>query len=402
MKLFITFILAATIANVSDAQTCKTNTDAETLPGKFLTAAEYPWPAVKAEYFKNLTVTTDKTTAKQVLAQIEKTEILSHAGVTLTGGNWQNYYATNGYGYYGNVRLGQYYFESSLHEYFCLNGKVKSNDEAATILRIYVNAIPVNTLNRFLGTPFGSSMGEYDFGFQYQDWKNHKPVNVNDPLIQLFNYFSCGNEQLIKAINTGEGYFQDVAEKDIKPNSRSQFIYRYWFIKKKDILVLIPVSRKEYLESLLEYYEREKLHFPKLVAELTANHDKGIERNYGNWEADVADKTAKVKKALSDNSEDWLKQQAIVNKLEDASQNYKAQLKEKTNYNRFWKFYSAEKNSLPLYKINPDYFIANKTSAATPRLITAAFRYVSMPLSLGIMNNFSKNFDFKELQKMLH
>ncbi|MGN6212229.1 hypothetical protein, partial [Parafilimonas sp.] len=60
-----------------------------------------------------------------------------------------------------------------------------------------------------------------------------------------------------------------------------------------------------------------------------------------------------------------------------------------------------EKKSKPLYKINADYFKTNNTSAACPRLITVAFRYVSMPLSLNLMDNFSKNFDFHALQEKL-
>ncbi|MBS1730730.1 MAG: hypothetical protein JSS67_08115 [Bacteroidetes bacterium] len=383
------------------AQDCKTSNDLASVPGKYQTAAQYPWPAVRAEYFNNLTTAADKALAKQTLNQIEKIEAQSHAGFNLTGGNWENYYATKGYGNYSNVKLAQYNFESSLHEYFCLNGKLKRNDEAGTILRIYVNAIPTNTLNRFLDYPFGSSMGEYDFGFQFKDWKNHKSVNVNDPLISLFNYFSCNSAQLIQAINSGEGYFQDVAEKDIKPNNRNNFIYRYWFVKKKDMPVLVPVSRKEYLQSLLEYYEREKLYFPKLITELTSNHNKSIERNYGNWEADVADKIAIVKKVLSENKEEWLMKQAVINRIEDNAQNYKAQLKERINYNRFWKFYDGEKNSQPLYKINPDYFTPSKAGAAAPQLMTVAFRYVSMPVSLNLMNNFSEKFDFNALKNLL-
>jgi hypothetical protein len=401
MKLLITFTFLVSIANVSQAQNCKTSADLETVPGKYQTAAEYPMPAVRSEYFKNLSTAADKTIARQTLGQIEKKEAESHTGFHLTGGNWENYYSTRGYGYYGNAKLGQYNFESSLHEFFCLNGKLKRNDEAGTILRIQVNTIPVNTLNHFLSNPFGSSMGEYDFGFQFQDWKNHQSVNVNDPLISLFNYFSCTNEQLIKAINAGEDYFQDVAEKDIRPNNRNNFIYRYWFVKKKNIPVLVPVTRKEYLQSLLEYYEREKLYFPRLIAELTANHSKTIEHSYGGWEKDLADKIAVVNKVLSDNKEDWLQQQAVINQSEDNTQNYKAQLKERNNYNRFWKFYTTEKSSIPLYKINPDYFVTNKTGAATPQLITVAFRYVSMPLSLKLMNHFSDNFDFDSLQNLL-
>lgn len=398
--IFLLLIIIPALSQKLLAQDCKTNADLDATPGKYVTAAEYPWPAVRAEYFANMTTTKDKAMAKQIAGQIEKAEQQSHAGFKLTGGNWENTYSTKGYGYLGDTKLGQYRFESSLHEFFCLNGKLKRNDEAGTILRIYVNDIPTNTLDRFLHIPFGSSMGEYDFGFQYQDWKNHKPADVNAQLIDLFTYLSCNNEQLLKAINLGEDYFQDVPEKDIKPNNRSNYIYHYWFVKKKDIPVLVPVSRKEYLQSLLEYYEREKLYFSKLVSQLTQGHDKGV-KQYSSWEADVADKIAVVKKTLNEHDNEWLSAQAVINRSEDDSQNYKAGLKERTNYKRFWKFYDNQNNSEPLYKCNPEYFKNTAQGPAKPQLITVAFRYVSMPLSVRMLNNFTKNFDITALKKML-
>lgn len=382
------------------AQDCKTNTDLETVPGKYLTAAQYPWPAVKSAYFNNMATTADKAIAKQVLGQIEKTEEKSRTGFSLTGGNWENYYSTEGYRYLSNAKLGTYTFQSALYEYFCAKGKLTRNSEYTTVLRIYVNAIPVNTLNRFLDNPFGSSIGSYDFGLQYLDWKNHKPVDVNAPLINLFTYFSCNSQALLDAINNGNQYFQDVAEKDIKPNNRSNFIYRYWFAKKSNLPVLLPVSRKAYLQSLLEYYEREKLYFPKLIDKLTKDHDLGI-KQYHNWEADVNDKINVAKKALAEHDAQWLSAQAVINRIEDASQTYKAQLAERTNYNRFWRFYDSEKKSVPLYQYNPAYFKTGTTNSAKPQIITVAFRYVAIPLSLKLLNHFSENFDFEALKKMV-
>ena len=383
------------------AQDCKTNTDLDATPGKYLTAAQYPWPAVRAEYFKNMGSSADKAMAKQTLNQIEKTEAQSRTGFTLTGGNWENYYSTEGYGYYSNARLGTYTFQSAFYEYFCNKGKATRNPEFSTVLRVYVNHIPVNTLDPFLRNPFGSSLGDYDFGLQYLDWKNHKPADVNAPLITLFTYLSCNNPSLLEAINTGTDYFQDTPEKDIRPNNRSRFIYRYWFVKKKELPVLLPVTRKEYLQSLLEYYEREKIYFPKLIAALTSAHDKGIEHSYGGWEKDLADKITVVKKALSDNSETWLQEQAVINKSEDASLTYKAGLKERTNYNRFWKFYNQEKNSEPLYKYNPAYFKNSVQGPAKSQIITVAFRYVPVPSSLRILDNFTRHFDFTALSRLL-
>lgn len=398
----VTFSLAFFLFTVAEAsaQTCKTNAEVETVQGKYQTAAEYPWPAVRAEYFKNLTTAADKAIAKQTLNQIEKIEAKSHEGFTLTGGNWENIYTTKGYAYLGTTKLGRYSFEASLHEFFCLNGKLKRNDEAGTILRIYVNDIPTNTLNTFLNNPFGSSMGDYDFGLQYRDWKNHKPADVNAQLITLFSYLSCSNSSLMEAINNGEHYFQDVAEKNIRPNNRNTFITRYWFIKKKDIPVLVPVSRKDYLQSLLEYYDREQLYFPKLIAQLTVDHDAGV-KQYSQWQADVADKIAAVKKVLNEQDEAWLSKPAVINRLADASQTYKAGLKERTNYNRFWKFYDNEPKSEPLYKYNPAYFTTVSQGPAKPLVMTVAFRYVTIPASLRLLNNFMQQFDFDALRKLL-
>ncbi|MCC7523358.1 MAG: hypothetical protein IT250_00970, partial [Chitinophagaceae bacterium] len=132
IKLIIALPVALFMLQQSFAQECKTNADLDNTPGKYLTAAQYPWPAVRAEYFNKMATGADKTMAKKTLADIEKIEAKSHEGFKLTGGNWENYYSTKGYGYYGKVKLAQYNFESSLHEYFCMNGKLKRNDEAGT------------------------------------------------------------------------------------------------------------------------------------------------------------------------------------------------------------------------------------------------------------------------------
>lgn len=382
----------------SFAQNCVTTDELNALPGKFLSAAQYPWPAARAEYFINMKTAVDKASAKKTLEEIEKIEGKVHTSFNLTGGNWESLYTSTGYGYEGNTRLGKYYFQAALHEFLCLRGKLSRNSEYNTVLRIYVNSIPLNTLDRFLRNPFGSSIGEYDFGLQFMDWKNHKPADVNAQLISLFTYMTCNSNQLIEKINSGDGYFQDIPEKDIKPNSRRDFVYRYWFIKKSNQPLLIPVSRKEYLQSLLEYYEREKLYFPKLMTELKGSSSV---KQYSSWEADLADKIAVVKKVLQEQNQEWLSQQAVINRIEDASQTYKAGLKERTNYNRLWKFYDNEKKAEPLYKYNSAYFKTIAGNAAAPQLMTVAFRYVSMPLSLRVMNNFSKNFDFAALKKMI-
>lgn len=400
LKLTKTLVCLFAAVQVAHAQDCKTNAELDVVPGKYLTAAQYPWPAARAAYFNKMTTVADKAMAKQNLEQAEKIEQQSHAGFNLTGGNWESYYSTEGYQYLGNTKLGQYTFQSALYEYFCVKGKQVRNSEYSSVLRMYVNKLELTTLDRFLSNPFGSSFGSYDFGLQYSDWKNHKPADVNAKLISLFSYLACNNQSLISAINSGDNYFQDVADDEIKPNNRNNYIYRYWFVKKNNGPLLVPVSRKEYLQSLLDYYEREKIYFPKLVAQMKADHDSGL-KYYNTWEADVADKAASVKRALSEHNDEWLSAQAIINPGEDNSQTYNAKLPEQTNYHHFWKFYDKEKNEQALYKYNMDYFKTSPQGAAKPQLITVAFRYVSIPSSIRMLNNFTQKIDFGALRKLL-
>lgn len=398
--LIISIVAAVLLSHQLKAQDCKTSAELDTTPGKYLTAAQYPWPSARAQYFNNMATAADKAMAKKTLSDLEKTEAQSHAGFNFTGGSWENYYSTEGNQFLGNAKLGQYSFQAALYEYFCAKGKLTRNSEYSTVLRIYVNKLQLTTLDKFLSDPFGSSLGSYDFGLQYADWKNHKPADVNAQLISLFTYVACNNKQLLEAINSGNNYFQDVADKDIKPNNRSNPVYRYWFIKKKDMPVLVPVSRKEYLQSLLEYYEREKIHFTKLIAKLK-EEKSGSLRYYDHWEKDVADKISVVNNALSGHDEKWLSAQAIINPSEDNSQTYNAKLAEQTNYKRFWKFYDNEKNMGGLYKYNPEYFKNSEKDPASPRLITISFRYVTIPSSLRMLNNFTKSFDFDVVRKMV-
>lgn len=399
IKTFVAFINIL-ICFQLQAQNCTGNSSADTVPGKYLTAAQYPWLAARAEYFLKLSTTADKTKAREVLAKIETAEQKTHKGFVLTGGNWENYYSTTGYTYYNSTPAATYTFQSALYEFFCNKGSYIRNSEYSTVLRIYVNALPINNLPRFLRYPFGSSFGEYDYGIQYKDWKKHKPADVNAPLISLFSYLSCTSTALTETINTGDTYFQDIADKDIKANNRSQFINRCWVISKKKQPVLLPVSRKEYLQSLLEYYEREKIYFPKLINQLTQDHNKSVSQ-YSNWEADVAAKAETVQKNLTEKSDEWLSAQAVINQAEESALTYKAGFNEKTNRNRFWSFYDGKKNSEPLYKYNPGYFAITGKNAASPQFITVVFRYVTSPASLRISDNFTRKFDFEFLRKML-
>jgi hypothetical protein len=81
MRILLLAVIALSFSSKVLSQDCKTDAELDAAPGKYLTAAEYPWPAVRAEYFKNMVAPADKATAKQTLEQIEKIEQQSHSGL---------------------------------------------------------------------------------------------------------------------------------------------------------------------------------------------------------------------------------------------------------------------------------------------------------------------------------
>lgn len=400
-SLFALLLLLAYIPG-SQAQSpyggpCATSNELQSRPGKYFTADQYPWPAVRAEYFKKLTTPAEKATAKQTLAKMEKLEQQSRSDLAPEGGSWESSYSSEGYQYLGDNRLADYRLQIGFHNYICVQNKIKRNGEYSTVLRVFVNNIRLNTLSKYLDNiSYGGSMSDDKYG--HKDWKTYKP-GVASPKIKLFTFLECNNANLIDVINSGKGYWQDVPEKEIRKNT-FDIVYRYWFIKKMDIPILLPVSRKEYLESLLEFYEREQLYLPQ-SNNYEQNSASARQTYFGDIPAVLANKKAIVNKILKENSADWLSRQAVVNRQEDDYQNQKQKLPRYSSDFTFRKFYDDEKGARPLYKYNPAYFAATKPNKAEPELLTIAFRYVPMPAHLKLVNNFTQQFDTRAWSALL-
>lgn len=184
-------------------------------------------------------------------------------------------------------------------------------------------------------------------------------------------------------------------EEKIRQGSRD-LITRYWVIGQQDTPVLVEVSRKEYLESLLEYFEREKQYFPAKLAAAKKEGNSEYERKlkqYANWESIIENKKALVAKVLRENTTEWLSQQAVVNPDQDSYLNQKESLPVETSRHTFRNFYDSDTKAVKLYKYNPAYFTATVPNAATPKLVTIAYRYIPQPSSLRLINNFTTHFD---------
>lgn len=375
---------------------CSSKEEVSKLLGQYVSAAEYPWPAARAEYFKKLNSNAEKAKAKSVLEQIEKLEQQSRSDFKLAGGIWEATYSSQGYQYVGNTKLADYRFQVGLYSYLCIDNKVRRNDEYSTVLRTYVNTFPLQTWSKYLRHIAKTKDISLTTAYAYKDWKNYKNGAVA-PTIDIMNYLECSNLDLIKAINEGTAYWEEAANEN--SGNTEGHLFRYWFVKKPEP-ILVPVSRREYLESLLEYYVREEMYLPK-----STNYELGSKESrlqyFGDLNAVLGNKKAIVNKLLKEKDQQWLAKQAVINTQEDEYLNQKLQLPDYSSNLTFHKFYDNEKLGVPVYKYNPSYFKGNLQNTATPMFMTVVFRYTNNPTSLRILNNFSANFREEAWRKQL-
>ncbi|HEY6899778.1 MAG TPA: hypothetical protein VI233_04015, partial [Puia sp.] len=169
-----------------------------------------------------------------------------------------------------------------------------------------------------------------------------------------------------------------------------QWLDRYWYITKTGLPLFIPVTRREYLEALLEYYEIEKKNFQQLVKNPT---DRAA------YPKIYDDKVANVKTILAGHDADWLGRQAIMDNRNMRDNDY---LKASNGLLEFKGFSSNEGAGRRIIRYNPQYFVPGKPGAATPFFLRVEFRYeMGKYFSEGLFKNFEKNFDFGSLHKMV-
>jgi hypothetical protein len=203
-------------------------------------------------------------------------------------------------------------------------------------------------------------------------------------------------------MNAGIGFYQDIKDDKVKQGSGA-FITRHWYITKPGMPLFVPVTRKEYLEALLQFYEKEQ-------GTAKNNHKP----QYANYTSQYEAKKSTVTAALKQNTATWLAAPAIVCPKPVTSWIYDKNLGWSYNgqgtadneadglktgsftFSGFWDDRSGD----TLYKYNPAYFKDN-IPPAKPRFIELSFRYVKLPLGQRLVENFTKNIDCNAIQQLL-
>ncbi|MES2427871.1 MAG: hypothetical protein V4560_12910 [Bacteroidota bacterium] len=371
-------------------------------------------PAEKAVMMKNL-------------ISIEKLEEASRSDFKLTGCAARVSFSRSDNGKYGKYTYAGYGYSLGVYNFVCTvtDHVTKIVDEYRTVFRVDFNPY-IATGAKAGGTgefymKYGNPVYDIDIeakaGPNFEKEKNNNPSRVSQYISEALlrgsrsDAYKSFHDDFLK-LNNGEGYVEHWemgARYDKHGPDSYQWIDRRYFITKPGVPLLIPVSRKQYLEDMLEYFEIEKANFEYSNAQKI--------KNIGNNTSDFAKKTlaaleadklaypkiyeakkAKVNELLTKQKPEWLQKPAVVdnnNWLKDANDRLAA----------LGKFYDVEgEKTSALYILNPAYFIANNGQPAKPLLIEVQFRYeISKETSFSarLFNNWEKNFDINSLRKML-
>ncbi len=421
-QIFMLTICSIFLLNTAFAQTCSSSEELLTVPGKQVDAAHWEWPQEKAHWLDALGTAVHKSAANAILTKIETLEKQSRSNYNLTGCVLKTAFSGKApTTIAGKYPLASYDLNMGCYEYICVKNKMMVNGEYQNVFRAYVN--------RYTGI-------ESAFSFPDEAYYYETPKKYNGQFISLYNFIKMDAS---KNINNGKGFYQDIPENSVKEGSRSVYMTRHWYFTKPGMLLFVPVTRKEYLEALLVYYERERLLIadkikdievefagmmknPKKYPQLYENGKRNLivrKAKYPDWQQKIDIKKAIVQKVLKENTAEWLAKPAVVKpKTETFSwknnygpgQNdnvsidtYNADSKEdaqKTGSFTFSGFWD-NKSGAVLYKYNPDYFKGSEKNPTKPYMIELTYRYVKTTLGKSLVENFTQNFNFDAVRNML-
>jgi hypothetical protein len=370
----------------------------------------------------------EKTTMMKNLIAVEKLEEASRKDFKLTGCASRVSFTRWGSSNYGKNVYANYGYGMSVYAFVCNASQhaTKIVDEYRTTFRVDFNPPitiggfhPVSTGEFCIknGNPLYNIPIEAKVGPNFEKEKSNNPSRISQYLSEATlrvarsdNYKDFHSDFL--KLNNGNGYVEhwEMGSRYDKHGPDSyQWIDRRYFITKPGVPLLVPVSRKQYLEDMLQYLEIEKANFEydnaeriKSIGNSTADYAK---RNLAALEADklaypkiYEAKKAKLNDLLAKQKPEWLQKPAVVDQarmLKEADKILQA----------LGTFYDVEgEDKCALYVYNPAYFVSNNGQAAKPMFIEVQFRYEltkDYGYSSRLFSNWEKNFDIEALRKML-
>lgn len=360
------------------------------------------------------------------LIAIEQLEEASRKDFKLTGCAARVSFARWDNSNYGKHVYARYGYQLGVYQYVChvTEHVPKITDEYRTVLRVDINPF-IATGTKAGGTGEFTINGQIRYeipveakeGPGFENDRKYSPSNVSqyisesDMLANRSTDYKNKHADFLKIIN-GEGYVENWmngSQYDNRGSDSYTWVDRHYLITKPGVPLLIPVSRKQYLEDMLEYLEIEKANFlynhAKMVKECvneTADWAKKkmalLEQDKNAYPKIYEAKKAKLKDLLATQKPEWLQKPAVV---ENNNRTYDAYKR----LENLGKFYEAEEEYLSaLYVLNPACFTAPNGQSTEPLFMEIQFRYETgkdRRATERLFNNFVKNFDIDGLKKMI-
>lgn len=368
----------------------------------------------------------EKAAMMKTLVAIEKLEEASRKDFTLTGCAARVSFARWGNSNYNKNSFVRYGYQLGVYQYVChvTEHVPKIVDEYRTVVRVDINPDLRGGIHAG-GTGEFSINGQvrYEIPIEAKEGADFEKDMKNNPskvsqylseaamLIGRSNNYKNKHADFLKVIN-GEGYVENWIRGDRYgkngPGSY-QWIDRRYLITRPGVPLLVAVSRKQYMEDMLEYLEIEKANFDysngKMIKDIANEQAEWARKRRTVLEEDkqaypkvYEAKKAKLKELLANSRPEWLQKPAVVdnnNRTYDANKRLES----------LGKFYEAEDEfTSALYVINPAYFNSTGGQSTKPLFIEVQFRYElgrESEFSERLFSNFLKNFDMDALRKML-
>lgn len=391
---------------------CVDDADADRLPGKYYdhTRPKYPM-SLKADSPQ------EKTAMLSQLIALEKLEEKSRSNFVVNGCVLRTSFSNLSKTFFGNYYHASYEYQLAAYANVChvREHVVKTVGEYRTVIRVAVNP-SIDGLMLFGGNSdfyITDKSVRYDIPIDAEMNKRSAGYLTKNPGSRISQYFlmdkSTTNMDDFDKINNGKGYVEEVMQgSDPK---QYQWLNRHWYITKTGMPLLVTVTRKEYLEALLEFYELERINFLTMMGFKKQDDERSTseeakkrlstyDMDKSAYEKIYSTKKSKVSQILASQNADWLKQPAVVGP--DRFLRPNDYTKASNGLLDFERFYDNEPKNLAIYQYNPAYFKNNQQQPIKPLFMRIQFRYeMGKGYSERLFDNFQKNYDMEALRKML-
>ncbi|MGF2411460.1 MAG: hypothetical protein ACQUYJ_03995 [Ferruginibacter sp.] len=393
------------IAKTVVAQRCTNEDDLAKITGKFV---DHNWTPA-AGYISDYS-TAEKTMALKTQANLEAICKKNFFGDGFVG---KGSFGFKQGDYFNTLFLGTYNYDIGFYQLECINGQLKTAHEFGTNLTVTANPV----IHPNLEVPINNQQEK----FTVKGTRKDRPLPI-----PLFRYIVFTDKSEFEKTNTGTGYI-DGSKQYHDAYDKNPDITRSWYITQQGTTLFTAVTRKEYLQSLLQFYEIEKdllvqrqeqlLKIDRETIKLYEKNKDGKDKkdyqyfsdNIAAYEKDKAKaissyttKKNTVTNLLLSKPESWLQEAAVLNP-EVMKNNYRCDdnaAYTKTGAHTFNDFYDNQKG-LMIYKWNPEIF--KQQPACSPVFFKVSVRYKEgIDISEAIKEYYTKNFDFAAVKKLLY